>query len=115
VRQTSQKRFRLLGGRNCERERNQQYYISIKPTLKFKATGNKEQERTVVAYMISYPFEVDWMPLDPEYKATLTPSQLAEKIYLIHDVVVKEGFRSLGIHKHFHRIAVLEAASRKLP
>ena len=65
--------------------------------------------------MISYPFELDWMPLDEQYKSTLTESQLHENIYLIHDTVVKEEYRFLGIHRHFHKIAVIEAHSRNLP
>jgi hypothetical protein len=65
--------------------------------------------------MISYPYKVDWMPVDEEYKSKLTETQRDEDIYMIHDVVVEEQFRNLGIHKHFHKIAVIEAHSHKLP
>lgn len=72
------------------------------------------EEREVIAYMISYPYDMEHMPLDPEFKKSLTQEQLEAPIYLVHDVVVREDYRFLGVHKHFHKIAVIEAKSHNM-
>jgi len=79
------------------------------------ANGVAEQvteKQIFVGYMISNPYEIARLALDKEYKRKLSPAELEEKIYLIHDVVVAENFRNLGIHKQFHKIAVQEAKAQ---
>jgi hypothetical protein len=102
--------------------------INLKEQMRYFDSGcwvAHNEKGDLIAYMISNPFQVRDMPLDQgktakssftfkEYKNTLSENQLRESIYLVHDIVVTKSMRNSGIHKHLHKLSVVEANNRNL-
>ncbi len=62
-----------------------------------------------MGYIIAHKYTLGEIPFEEDFKNELSPSDLEQEIYLIHDCVVEEQYRLLGIHKQFHKLVVKDA------